>query len=110
MDNIDEFGTKVETITPLDKAKDLYNNLVQNIENIDKISSSISKAEAESDMESLEQLYQNEFMLYMDNVGIFEDLINNLDMVEKTDENEFELARLRKGAIKMCRVSIVEVL
>ena len=110
MDNINEFSTKHENLPPLEYAKELHDKLSENLDSIDRVTKSIGEAEHSNNLDELEQLYQNEFMLYMDNISIFEDLINMLDKVERTSENEFELARLRKAAIKMCRVTIVDVL
>lgn len=110
MDNTEDYSTKINNISELEQAKDLYVQFAENVDSMDKLSTSIAEAEVENDLETLEQLYHNEFMLYMDHTGIFEDLLNKLDTVEKTTDNEFELARIRRDAIKMFRGLIVEVL
>lgn len=103
-------GLEKKTYTSLEKVQELYNDLVHNNEKLDNICKHINEAEFKEDIESLEDLYQNEFMLYIDNVSIFDDLMNRLDDIEKNQDNEFELARIRKAAHKMLRVRIVDIL
>lgn len=110
MDDIDNWATEKSKATNMERVIELHTDLSNNISLIDNVNKNIAEAEASNDIETMEDLYQKEFMLYMDNIGIFDDLIQLLDTVDKTPENEFELARIRRSAIKMCRVEIVEVL
>ncbi len=107
LDRIEEYG-KIKNMTNLDLIHDLYTQLVTNVLQIDTLVENIEKLEGENaDLDQLEKLYENEFMLYMNNVGLHEDLMNALDREERTDDNEFELARIKKVAGNLLRVEVV---
>lgn len=109
-DSIDSWAEAIKNYTPLDKARDLFHQLEINRAEIEKISESIKKAEDDKqDAEILQHLYMNEFHLLMDNVGLFEDVLLNLNRVKRTPENEFELARIRREAPKLCLVPVLEL-
>lgn len=110
MDNTEDYATNIVNISTLDQAKDLYVQLAENVDSMDKLANSINEAEFDNAVENLEQLYANEFMLYMDHTGIFDDLMNKLDEVERTADNELELARIRRDAHKLFRGLIVDIL
>ena len=98
LDRIKEYG-KIKTMNNMDKIHDLYTQLTTNCLQIDALTENIAKLEKEGvDIDQLERLYENEFLLYMANVGIHEDLIKALDAEERTMENELELARIRRTA------------
>lgn len=90
----------------MDKIQDLYTQLTINIIQLDNIDSAI---ENEQDPNQLEMLFENEFMLYMENVGIYEDIMLLIDQEQRTINNEFELARIKKSVQDMIRVEIIEI-
>ena len=96
---------------PMNKINDLHTQLLANIIEIDALTEAIEKNENDLsiDPDELEKLYRREFYLYMDHIGIYDDLIQYLDNEPKTTANEFELARIRRDAQKMLRVTVVEL-
>lgn len=108
MDRLDEYG-KIKTMSTMEKIRELYTQLINNVETIDQINNNIVKLEIDlQDIDQLELLYEREFMLLMNNISIYEDLINLIDNEKKTSENEFELARIRRDAMKHRKVEVVE--
>lgn len=99
---------EVKPTTSMDRIQDLYTQLITNILEVDNITMNIEKMEAD-EVEILEDLYRNEFMLYMQHIGIYEDLLNCIDNEPRTSDNEFELARIKKEASKLLRVQVVEL-
>lgn len=95
--------------TSMDKIYDLHTQLLANCMEIDKITGNIEKYEAESDLNQLESLYRNEFVLYMDHIGLYEDLIKYIEKEPRTFDNKFELAKIKREAQKMLRVTVVEM-
>jgi hypothetical protein len=108
MNNIDEYATVLKNYGSMEKVKDLYDQLNINYEQIHELIERIDKAD-NSDPEYLEHLYKTEFMLLMDNVGLYEDLKINIDQVERNQDNEFELARIKRDAEKMIIVEVIEL-
>lgn len=91
----------------MDTIHNLYTALIANVLEIDNLTKNIENPDIP--IEQKEILYANEFKLYMDNIGIYEDLVNELKKVEKTVDNELELARIRKGIEKLLKVEILEI-
>ena len=110
MDVLDDNFAKPKETT-LHRIQCLFDDLVVNAEQIEVILDNIEEAEKTENIvvDNLEDLYRNEFMLYMDNVSIYEDLMNLINLEPRTIENEFELARMKKEAAKLLKVGIVDV-
>ncbi len=107
LDRINEYG-KIKNMNTIDKINDLYTELVTNCLEIDNVLKNIEKYE-QSNEESvdIEKLYENEFLLYMNNISIYEDLINYIEKEPRTSENEFELARIKREANKLLKVEVI---
>lgn len=109
-ESIDTWAETIKNYSPLDKARDLFHQLEINHEEITTITANIKQAEEDNQSaDILQQLYMNEFHLLMSNVGLFEDIMLNLDRVTKNPENEFEVARIRKNAPRLCLVNVLEI-
>lgn len=114
MDN--EFLTDTK-MTSMERIQDLYTQLLINIAELDNLDKSLSELEEEihnpdrSDelSDQLESLFENEFILYMNNIGIYEDLMLCIEREPVTDANNFELRRIKKAAAGMLRVEIIEL-
>lgn len=104
IDNIEEYG-KIEN-TNMDKIQSLFTELVANNLEIENIIKNIEKLEEENSSD-LEKLYENEFILYMLNISIYEDLMKYINEEPKTSENEFELARIKREANKLLKVEVI---
>lgn len=95
--------------TDMERIQELYTQFVANSLQLDAIVENLSKLETDgASFEDLEQLYQNEFMLYMRHVAIYDDILLNIQRTPRTNENEFELAKIKKDSKAMLRVAIVE--
>lgn len=109
-DSIDTWAETIKNYSPLDKARDLFEQLEINHDEISTISINIKRAETDNlSPDILQQLYMNEFHLLMNNVGLFEDIMLNLDRINKNQENELEVRRIRKNAPKLCLVNVMEL-
>jgi hypothetical protein len=108
MNDIDEYATVLKDYGPMEKVKHLYDQLNVNYEQIHELIDRIDKAD-NSDPEYLEHLYKTEFMLLMDNVGLYEDLQINIDQVDRNQDNEFELAKIKRDSEKMIIVKVIEL-
>lgn len=109
-ESIDSWAETMNNYSPLDRARDLFQQLEINHGEITTLTTNIKKAEDDNQSaDILQQLYMNEFHLLMNNVGLFEDVMLNLDRVTKSPENEFEVARLRKNAPKFCLVNVIDI-
>jgi hypothetical protein len=109
LDRISEYG-RIQNMTNMDKIHDLYTQLTTNCYEIDALLENIDKLEKDqTNLEQLERLYENEFMLYMNNVSIHEDLMSAIDAEPRTIDNEFELARIKKIAENLLKVEVVYV-
>lgn len=96
-------------LTSIEKIRELHNQLVENVLEIDKIGESIDVLEANGgDMRDYEYLYANEFKLKMDHIGIVDDLLNYIDQEPRTLENKFELAKLKRDTKNLLRVAVME--
>lgn len=95
----------------LEKIHDLHTQLAINVLDIDTITDNIIKITlvTPDDFDTLEDLYHKEFMLYMDNASICEDLFKYLEAEPRTSENEFELARIQRDAEHMDLVEYVDL-
>lgn len=108
IDNINEFA-KIENDS-MGEVKNLYSELFENVFHIEALLENIDKLEkGSSDPDQLEELYRKEFMLYMRNVGIYEDLLKCIDRIEPTLENEFELAKIKRDADSLLKVEVIEL-
>ena len=105
-----KFSKKKES-SEMERIRDLYLDLMNNSAQIDVLTDNIAKLEAEPELnvDQLEKLYANEFMLHMNNVGIYQDLVTSIEKEPKTLTNQFELKRMEKEAQKMLRVEIIEL-
>lgn len=105
----------IENIATLNKSnhsriQDLNTQFVVNIAEIQKLQENINKIEDnETNAETLEELYEKEFMLFMTHIGIFEDLVNSIDKEPKVLQNQFELARIKKFAEQNVLVDVLEL-
>lgn len=94
----------------MDRINTLYNELIANSMQLDALVENILKLEKEQEsFEALESLYQNEFLLFMKNVSIYDDLLLEINRADKTIENEFILAKIKKDAETYLRVEIMEL-
>lgn len=108
-DSIDAFAEVVNSYSAIERVRDLYDQLQVNVAELDMVIENIEKTKESNEHPNvLEHLYGNEFRLLMDNFGIYEDLKTYLDKVEKTPENEFELARIRRDLSKLVTVEVIE--
>lgn len=88
----------------MDLIHNLYTALIANTLELDNLAKNIE--DPSLSFEDREVLYSNEFRLYMDNIGLYEDLQIELSLIEKTIDNELELARIRKGIEQLRRVEV----
>lgn len=110
MDRLNEYATIQGERRNMDHINDLYKDLLENALSLDVITRNIKEIEAAgADPDTLEDMYKNEFMLYMNNVSIYDDLVNKVDATEKTPDNQFALAKLKREAASLLRVGVVEV-
>ena len=108
--NLEEDGFSIAVgITNMDRVYDLQTKLMVNVKEIDNIEHAISTKEIQTptDLDSLEILYKNAFMLYMNNVGIYDDLLLAIDREPKHQFNEFELAKIKRQAEDLCLVEVI---
>lgn len=105
-----EFAAE-RTGSSMEKIYDLQTQLLANIVEIDALLENLERLTLinPDDFDVLEDLFQKEFYLYMNNIGIYEDLIKYVEAEPRTPDNELELARIARDAHKMCRVEVVEL-
>lgn len=101
---------KMKDYTNMERVQELYKQLQENSIEVDTIIENLDRLEKEhTDFNLLEDLYRNEFGLYMRNISIYEDLILNIERIEVTMENEFQLAKIKKDAQDLVRVDVLEL-
>lgn len=93
--------------TELKRAHNLLTMLVANTMEIENLQKNLQRPDLS--VEDFEALCSNEFKLYMENIHIYDDLVNSLEKVEKTIDNEFEIAKMKRDAENLRRVEIVEL-
>lgn len=105
---MDEFMTPIDN-SSMSHIHDLLTRLLVNNAQIENITVNIKKMEADvTNANDLETLYKNEFFLFMENIGLYEDLIIYIDKEPKTIDNELELARIKKTADNLVLVEVME--
>lgn len=102
-------GPPINEQTSMEKIQDLYTQLLANAMEIDMLSDNIDRLEQEKDLDALENLFRTEFLLYMEHIGIYEDLSRYIDNEPRTAENEFELARIRRDKDNLLRITVVDI-
>lgn len=95
----------------MEKIHDLQTQLIVNILELEAITENLERITliTPDDFDTLEDLYYKEFTLYVNNIGIYEDLIKYVEAEPRTSDNELELARIARDAHKMCRVEVLEL-
>lgn len=108
--NISDYATK-RTGSNIEKIYDLQTQLTINVIEIEALIENLEKITLQTpdDFDTLEEMFEKEFLLYMKNIGIYEDLINYINKEPKTPENELELARIARDAHKLSRVEVLEL-
>lgn len=109
--NLEEDGFSIAIgDSGMDKIYNLQTKLMVNVKEIDNIEHMISTKEIQTpdDMDGLELLYKNAFMLYMNNIGCYEDLMLLIDREPKTQWNEFELKKIQRQAEDLCLVEVIQ--
>lgn len=99
------------TNSPMDRIYELQTKLLVNVREIETISENINriKIQTPEDIATLEFLYSREFSRYMDNIGLYEDLVALIDAEPKNQENEFELMKIRRDIKDLCLVEVVDI-
>jgi hypothetical protein len=84
---------------------------MNNVTDIDAVTHNIEKLTVQTpdDIDSLEDLYKKEFKLYMDNIAIYEDLMNLIDKEKPDMYNELVLARIKRQTDELLLVEWVEM-
>lgn len=108
--NIADYATE-QTGGSMEKIHDLQTQLIVNVIEIDALCENLEKLTLQTpeDVDTLEDLFEKEFLLYMKNISIFEDLIYYLEAEPITSDNEMELARIYRDAYKMNRVGTIDL-
>lgn len=95
----------------ISKIYDLQTKLAVNCLEIEAIADNIQTIELKTpeDFDVLEDLYYKEFVLYMNNIGLYEDLMSYIENEPKTMDNELILARIHKDAQKHLKVEVLQL-
>ena len=91
------------------RSETLLKNLKENVIRIDSVLDRIDNLKNKSrytddDINEMEALYRNEFMLYMDNSSIYDDLMEEIEA-----EDPFTRRRIAQEADKLLRVEQVDM-
>jgi hypothetical protein len=105
-----DYTTEV-TGSGMERIYDLQTQLVANVFEIEALTERLDKLVTENpdDIDTLEDLFGKEFMLYMNNIGIYEDLMMNIEQEPRTVDNELILARIARDAHTLNRVEVIEL-
>jgi hypothetical protein len=91
----------------IEELKDLLAVLANNSIKLDKIEETLKSGSLSGD--EYEELYTKEFMLCIENSGLYEDILLNLDRIEASSGVSLDTKRIRKQAEEYLRVKIIDV-
>lgn len=91
----------------LKKCQDLYEELRAISDALTFVEKKLTRKDIDFDEQA--RLYKEEFRLAMDMSGAYEDLDNALNVLQKQEDMEFLVNRMRKNAAGIMKVQIIDI-